>query len=171
MTDLADFRTAKDTFFRSHPQSPLTPEQQRDFEGLNYFAEDPEYVFVLEPELFGEPEPVELQTSTGDTARYLRWARVRFEAGGSRQALTLYRSEATNDIFLPFTDAGRGVETYGAGRYLDVEEKEGGRVLLDFNYAYNPYCAYNDSWSCPLPPPENRLIAHIRAGEKLFREE
>lgn len=171
MTELADFRAAKDTFFRSHAQSPLTPEQRRDFEGLNYFPENPSFVFALEPQPFEEPELVELQTSTGDSARYLRWARVSFDVDGSRQALTLYRNDHAGDIFLPFTDAGRGADTYGAGRYLDVEETDDGRVLLDFNYAYNPYCAYNDSWSCPLPPSENRLTAHIRAGEKLFHEE
>jgi len=171
MTELADFRAAKDTFFRSHAQSPLTPEQKRDFAGLNYFPENPSFVFALEPETFEEAELVELQTSTGDSARYLRWARVSFEADGSRQALTLYRNDYAGELFLPFTDAGRGVETYGAGRYLDVEETGDGRVLLDFNYAYNPYCAYNDSWSCPLPPSENRLTAYIRAGEKLFHEE
>ena len=172
MTELADFRAAKDTFFRSSADSPLSPEQRAAFDGLKYFPEDSSLVFTLEPALLDEPEMVELQTSTGDSASYVRWARVTFEVGGVPQQLTLFRNDLVGgDIFLPFTDAGRGVETYGAGRYLDAEIMDDGRVLIDFNYAYNPYCAYNDGWSCPLPPGENRLSAHIRAGEMVFHEE
>ena len=168
MTALADFRRAKDEFFATDPHAPLTPEQQRDFRGLNYYDDAPELAIVATPEVFDEQQLVEMQTSTGESADYLRWARVPFSVDGKEAALTLYRDPATNAIFLPFQDANRGGETYGAGRYLDVHELPDGRVVLDFNYAYNPYCAYNDDWSCPLPPPENRLDVAIRAGEKTF---
>lgn len=171
MTEISDFRQAKDDYFRTSSDSPLTPEQQAEFQGLQYYPENSELVFELMPEPFDDQELVTMQTSTGDSANYLRWARATFSVDGQQAGLTLYRNPGTGDIFLPFQDAGRGSETYGAGRYLDVQEAGAGRVLLDFNYAYNPYCAYNDDWSCPLPPAENRLNVHIRAGEKVFHEE
>lgn len=168
MNELEQFRAQKDAFFRDHPQSPLTREQRRDFHGLDYFPDDPALAFTVTPEPFEEPELVEMQTSSGETAAYLRWARVHFAVGGREAALTVYRDFASGELFLPFQDALRGIETYGAGRYLDLEELPDGRVVLDFNHAYNPYCAYNDNWSCPLPPAENRLDVPIRAGERIW---
>lgn len=171
MTELTDFRHAKDEYFRTSPDSPLEPGQRANFAGLTYYPENPALVFEVTPELFEEQEFISMQTSTGESANYLRWARVSFEADGRQAALTVFRNPGTGEMFLPFQDSGRGVETYGAGRYLDVHDLDGGKLSLDFNYAYNPYCAYNDAWSCPLPPPENRLNVHIHAGEKVFREE
>ncbi|MCC6383306.1 MAG: DUF1684 domain-containing protein [Dehalococcoidia bacterium] len=168
MTDLAERRAAKDRFFREDPHSPLTTEQRRAFQGLAYFAEDPALAIRAVPEIFSEPQVVELETSLGETAVYLRWARVRFAVAGPEVVLTLYREPGSGALFVPFQDALRGDETYGAGRYLEAQELPDGRVLLDFNEAYNPYCAYNDAWSCPLPPAENRLSVPIRAGEKVF---
>ena len=164
--DLADFRREKDEFFRSHPQSPLTPEQRRNFTGLRYYEPNEALSFLALPERFEEPELVEMQTSTGDTATYLRWARISFLVDGREASLTVYRDPASNGLFLPFQDANAGGETYGAGRYLDVEELPDGRIAVDFNLAYNPYCAYNEQWSCPIPLPENRLRVAIPAGEK-----
>ena len=166
--DLADFRREKDAFFRDHPQSPLMPAQRNAFQGLHYYEPNPGLSLVLEPEPFDEVELVDMQTSTGDTARYLRWARVSFAVDGRETALTVYRDPSSNALFLPFQDASAGGETYGAGRYLDVEELPDGRLAVDFNLAYNPYCAYNEQWSCPIPLPENRLKVAIRAGEKSF---
>ena len=165
MTDLDDFRANKDEFFGHDGNSPLTPEQQATFHGLRYYTEAPALVFRLQPEVFPEPEYVEMQTSTGHTAMYVRWALVRFEVDGGPAALTVYRDPTMNDLFLPFQDANAGSETYGAGRYLEPHILDDGRLLIDFNYAYNPYCAYSDRWSCPLPPPENHLDVAIEAGE------
>jgi uncharacterized protein (DUF1684 family) len=167
MSALDDFRTEKDAFFRDDPHSPLRPDQRRAFEGLRYYPEDPDLVFDLVPEAFEEPEVVTMQTSTGDEQTYLRWARLTFEVEGRTVGLTVFRDEH-GGYFLPFTDAGRGTETYGAGRYLEPEETAADRLRVDFNYAYNPYCAYDDAWSCPLPPAENHLPVHIRAGEMVF---
>jgi uncharacterized protein (DUF1684 family) len=125
-------------------------------------------IFTLEPELLDPQELVEMQTSTGDEATYLRWARVSFEADGQRATLTVYRDPGSGALFLPFQDATGGEETYGAGRYLEVEEGPDGSLHIDFNYAYNPYCAYSDGWSCPMPLAENRLRMAIRAGEKIY---
>jgi hypothetical protein len=94
---------------------------------------------------------------------------VRFEVGGEPARVTLFASPDTHELFLPFRDATSGKETYGAGRYLEVEPPNAdGRVVVDFNDAYNPYCAYNASWSCPIPPGENWLAVPIRAGERSF---
>jgi uncharacterized protein (DUF1684 family) len=168
MTELEHFRTQKDAFFKTHPQSPLTAEQQANFTGLRYFPENPELRLVLPIEPFAEPDTVVMQTSTGDARAYIRYGRLRFTVDGQDVALTLYSDVDSGAFFLPFVDSLRGRETYGAGRYLDPEPLADGQFLIDFNLAYNPYCAYNDDWSCPLTPVENWLLVPIRAGEKLF---
>jgi uncharacterized protein (DUF1684 family) len=170
MSQLDAFRAAKDRFFKEHPQSPLSEEQRASFAGLRYFPEQPGLRMTLAVEPLAEGSTVVMQSSTGDTQEYRRLGRVRFAVDGQEAALTLFADEA-GGLFLPFADALAGEETYGAGRYLEPEPLSDGRVLLDFNLAYNPYCAYNDDWSCPLTPPENRLAVAIRAGERLFHEE
>ncbi|MCC6187945.1 MAG: DUF1684 domain-containing protein [Anaerolineales bacterium] len=166
MSDLDDLRREKDAFFKRHPQSPLTPEQQRAFTGLSYYPENPALRLEVAVEAFESRDVVEMQTSTGDVQRYRRHGRFRFEVAGQPAELTIYAGE--HGYFLPFADALAGRETYGAGRYLEPEPLGGGRFLVDFNQAYNPYCAYNPNWSCPLTPFENRLKVPIRAGEKVF---
>ncbi len=167
---LDDYRRRRDAFFRNHPSSPLAPEQQARFTGLSYFPENQELVFVLEPKLFPEPDFVTLATTDGGERRYLRWARVTFAVAGRTVSLTVFRDPETGTLFLPFTDATSGTETYGAGRYLEPRLLPDGRLLLDFNYAENPYCSYNDNWACALPPPENRIPVPIRAGERRFED-
>jgi hypothetical protein len=107
-----------------------------------------------------------MQTSTGDVQVYERFGRLIFKVDGQPAELTIYHSDS--GWFLPFVDSLAGKETYPAGRYLEPVYLEAGRFQVDFNLAYNPYCAYNDYWSCPLTPFENRLRVPIRAGEKLF---
>jgi uncharacterized protein (DUF1684 family) len=167
MTELEVFRQQKDRFFKQHPQSPLMPEQQQAFEGLRYFAEDPALRLVVPIEPFADQEVIAMQTSTGDVREYLRYGRLRFSVDGQDAELTLYADE--DAYFLPFADALADEETYGAGRYLEPEPLGDGRFLVDFNLAYNPYCAYNDDWSCPITPRENRLAVPIRAGEKIYK--
>jgi uncharacterized protein (DUF1684 family) len=117
-------------------------------------------------EQFPTQERIEMQTSTGEVQAYRRHSRLRFVVEGVEVALTLY--EGPNGHFLPFVDSLAGKETYPAGRYLEPEALSGGQFLIDFNLAYNPYCAYNEQWSCPITPFENHLPVPIRAGEKLF---
>lgn len=169
MTDLEAFRHEKDDFFRTNAYSPLTPEQQRDFAGLRYFPENPGLRLKVPAERFDTPETIRMQTSTGDVQAYERFARFRFTVDGQQAVLTIYRNE--NGYFLPFVDSLAGKETYGAGRYLEPEEQPDGTFVVDFNLAYNPYCAYNENWSCPITPAENRVKVPIRAGERLFHEE
>jgi uncharacterized protein (DUF1684 family) len=167
MSQLDAFRAAKDRFFKEHPQSPLTDEQRDSFAGLSYFPEQPALRLALSLEPFPDEATLVMQTSTGETRSYRRLGTLHFTAEGQEASLTLFADEA-GGLFLPFADALAGQETYGAGRYLEPEPLGDGRVLVDFNLAYNPYCAYNDDWSCPLTPPENRLKVAIRAGERLF---
>jgi len=171
MTTLSEFRELKDAFFRASDGSPLTREQKKAFAGLYYFDENTALRYQLPLEKYPKPERIQMQTSTGQIAPYLKYGVARFELSGEKQALQVYKSEEQDALFLPFTDATTGKESYGAGRYLDPEEQRDGTLTLDFNLAYNPYCAYNEQWSCPLPPRENRLPVRIEAGEKKFHED
>ena len=168
MTDLDEFRAEKDEFFRSHPQSPLLPDQKRHFTGLKYFPENEQLCLEAEVELLNDSQPMQMQTTTGGVQTYFRHGRFKFSVDGQEAELTIYRGE--HGYFLPFVDSLNGEETYPAGRYLEPEELPGNRFLVDFNVAYNPYCAYNDGWSCPITPAENRLKVPIRAGEKIFND-
>ncbi len=166
MTELQKFRADKDRFFAADPHSPLTHEQKHHFEGLRYFPENRGLRLQVAIEEYPTQETVKMQTTTGETQTYIRFGRIKFAVKGQEVALTVYTNE--DEFFLPFADSLAGVETYGAGRYLEPEPTGKGKFLVDFNYAYNPYCAYNEAWSCPVTPAENRLKAPIRAGEKVF---
>ncbi|MFN2121370.1 MAG: DUF1684 domain-containing protein [Anaerolineales bacterium] len=166
MTQLDEFRAEKDSFFSINPESPLTAEQKHNFAGLRYFPENPALRLEVAVEELPGREQIQMQTSTGDIQTYFRHGRIRFPVEGRQAELTIYGS--AHGYFLPFVDSLAGKETYPAGRYLDPRPLQGGRFLVDFNFAYNPYCAYNENWSCPLTPPENRLMVPIRAGEKLY---
>jgi uncharacterized protein (DUF1684 family) len=168
MSDLTDFRTKKDQYFANDPHSPLALQQKADFQGLQYFPENPDLRFHLPIEKSGQQGEVEIQTSTGDVQVYCSYGVINFEVDGEPAKLTIYTNEY--GLFLPFADSLAGVETYGAGRYLEPEELSDGILLIDFNQAYNPYCAYNDLFSCPLTPWENRLKVPVRAGEKIFQK-
>ena len=175
---LAGFRTARDELFRSHPQSPLPPERRSAFAGLDYFPHRPELRVeaVLEPDLAAEPLVV--HTGTGEPIRLRRVGVVRPTLTGVEVTLGVYWLEGYGGgLFLPFRDVLAGRETYGGGRYLLDTVKgadlgtsaDGARLVLDFNYAYNPSCAYDPRWSCPLAPPENRVAVAVPAGERTRR--
>ena len=168
MTELEAFRAEKDEFFGSHPQSPLTREQKKKFHGLNYFPENDALRIEVKVEEFAVKPVFEMQTSTGDVQVYEKFGKFSFAVDGVDVELTIYQGQ--HGFFLPFVDSLAGSETYPAGRYLEPEQLPGNHFLVDFNIAYNPYCAYNEMWSCPITPAENRLKVAVRAGEKLFHE-
>ncbi|MDP5139347.1 MAG: DUF1684 domain-containing protein [Spirosomaceae bacterium] len=123
-------------------------------------------------------EPFEIPTSAGTTKTYTKFGEFRFKLNGKKQKLAVYRSSALlnhplykNYLFIPFKDKTNGAETYGGGRYLDLYMKDvsGSEIVLDFNKAYNPYCAFSEGYSCPIPPQENHLKISVEAGEKNFR--
>ena len=168
MSVLSDFRERKDHFYKGGRESPLTRNQRIGFSGLAYYPENPE--LRIEAELGEAPdrETIALATSTDDIQEYRRAGVVHFAVDGVTAQVTHFATEHGDRFFLPFRDATSGTETYGAGRYLEVDPPVDGQVVVDFNYAYNPYCAYNPEWSCPIPPTENWLKVPIRAGEEDF---
>jgi uncharacterized protein len=167
---LEAFRSEKDSFLARNPHSPLSSEQRERFAGLSYFPHNPDLVIHGRLEPASEPGEVQLSTSTGGEQAYKRAGILRFEVDGEPAEVTLYSGGHSDKLFLPFRDATSGKETYGAGRYLEVEYPWEGELLVDFNYAYNPNCAFSEQWSCPLPPQENWLRVPIRAGEMSFAD-
>jgi len=170
MTEIADFRKAKDRYFGDDENLPLTPEQRQRFQGLQYFAENEKLQFVLVVEEFPAESKDEIQmaTSSGDSATHTRWGQLKFEVGCEPVELIVYLSVGGDGYFLPFMDATTGGESYSDGRYLDLPDSGDGRLLADFNYAYNPYRAYNSRWICPISPLESRLKVAIDVEEKVF---
>ncbi len=161
-------RAEKDSYLRRDPYSPI--EDRVNFAGLNYYPPSPALRLTLLLHRT-QPEPLTFQTSTGDERVYNRIGTVEFEVDGRPVQLAIYRSEEYDELFLPFRDATSGQETYGAGRYLEPVDLGNDQILVDFNLAYNPYCAYSPDFSCPLPPVENWLTTvAIRAGEKVYKK-
>lgn len=158
----------KDDSFRIGDQSPLSLEQQRKFTGLNYYTENQALRLELKLERNVHPRKVTLITSTGEDRTYTHIGQVRFEVSGQEAILQVYEDDY--GYFIPFIDATAPEETYGSGRYLEPIELRSDILYVDFNLAYNPYCAYNERWSCPLPSAENRLKVRIEAGEKKFKD-
>ncbi len=165
-------REAKDAYFRSAPESPLR-RPGAEVRSLSYFPVDRRYRVVV-PRLRRPPpndRPVVLDTSDGQQRLARRVAFLDFDLHGQRLTLAGFSlgARSPSSLFVPFADATSGSETYGSGRYLDLELGPDGAVVLDFNLAYHPYCAYSTGYSCPLTPAENRLPVPILAGERLAR--
>jgi hypothetical protein len=163
------YRKRKDWHFKSAPDSPIP--NLGAFKGLEYFPVDPSYRFKVFLKPLGDAGTVRMTTSKGTEQDFVRAGRFDFTLGGKALALTAFRATDQEDdrLFVPFRDSTSGKETYGAGRYLDIEPDPDGGYTLDFNMAYNPYCAYSEDYICPLPPPENWLQVPIPAGEKNYR--
>ena len=169
------FRTERDRMFKEHPQSPLSAEQSEVFGFLAYYPYDPAWrvTGTFDTEVKKETFTVDLPDE--GPFRYTRIARVHFRVRRQEAKLSLFWVEGYGGgLFLPFKDETNGEATYGGGRYLYDTVKgadlrvEPDELVLDFNYAYNPSCAYNDRWVCPLPPAENTLPFAVEAGEKAF---
>lgn len=169
------FRSDQDHLFKTHPQTALTPEQVAEFTALPYFPYDPAYRFLLPIEPLKDQEKVTINLQDDGPTLLLPFGQITFAISGEPVCLTLYWIRAYGGgIFLPFEDATNRNETYSGGRYLlDTLKgadlgREADRLVVDFNFAYNPSCAYNSRWHCPLPPPDNQLTVSIPAGEMRF---
>jgi uncharacterized protein len=165
-------RADKDEFFRSHPASPVPETDRGAFSGLPYYPVDASLRFEgLVPEPYAGDEPVrfEIPTSDGKLRPAQRAGVFRVPIERADRSLTAYTFAGSEDgsLFVPFLDATSGTETYGAGRYLDLEPEPDGTYVIDFNLAYHPSCVYDPKFSCPLTPAENRLPIRIEAGERL----
>jgi hypothetical protein len=167
------WREVRDELFRSHPQSPVPAEARMSYAGVPYFPYDPAYRVLARV----QPAPAEatqVGSSGEEPIAFERIARAHFELCDEERVLELYWLVAYGGgLFVPFRDATSGAETYGGGRYLLDTVKgsdlgvEDGRLVLDFNFAYNPSCSYDPRWVCPLSPPANRLPLAVRAGERM----
>ncbi|MCD6058297.1 MAG: hypothetical protein K0Q89_1827 [Thermomicrobiales bacterium] len=167
---LAGYRHRRDHFFAEHPHSPLSVSQRAEFAGLNYFPESAELALTLPVDESGPDvgEVVDIPTSDGKAKSFFRAGRIRFDVEGVPVELTVFKDSDRGSLFIPFRDASAGSETYELGRYLEPQARPDGTIDVDFNYAYNPFCAYGEGWSCPIPPEENQLAVTIAAGEKAF---
>lgn len=171
MEETAQERRDKDRFMRLDEQSPLKDEQKESFSGLKYFEPDPSWKIEAKVEENKEKDLLVLPTSDDKQKPFKKWGYAIFEKGGKEYRLLLLEAAfgvAEEGLFLPFSDATSAGETYGAGRYLDLEKPRNNKITIDFNKAYNPYCAYSDEFSCPFPPPENNLPLAVTAGEKTY---
>ena len=168
------FRAAREQLFRDHAQSPIAAERRLGWPGLAWYDYDPSWRVSAAIEHVLARTEFEIVLAADGVLRCARVGRVHFTLGGEPATLTLFWLEGYGGgLWLPFADASNGRETYGGGRYLydtikgaDLGGTED-RLVLDFNYAYHPSCAYDGRWSCPLSPPENRLPFAVHAGERI----
>ena len=156
--------------FMLSEKSPLEKVDKKNFIALNYFSQDSSFVFKAKYESVFNGRMVEFNTNTDRKPIYIHTGNIKFNLEKSQFTLKAYQAQNSSDsnLFLPFNDFTNGVETYKSGRYLDLIIPEYDAIILDFNLAYNPYCAYNKKYSCPIPPTENRLKIEIKAGEKTY---
>jgi uncharacterized protein (DUF1684 family) len=169
---LKAFREKKNQFFKEDANSPLNESDRKRFKGLIYYPIDLKYTMVGTIEKYPtEPKPIYivLPTNKERGRKYVKYGRFKFKRDRKEYVLQIYRPLGGGELFLPFKDKTSETETYSKGRYLYIESMPGGKVLIDFNRAYNPFCQFNEKYTCPLAPEENRLDIPIRAGEKRFR--
>jgi uncharacterized protein (DUF1684 family) len=166
-SDVLKIRKDKDLAFKEGEESPL--KDKASFKGLNYYAFNKEYIVDFALEKAEKTETVDIKMTDGTTEKLILFGKIKGEFQNFTIALTIYQRE-NGDFFLPFKDKTAPTETYGGGRYLDLPLKnaKNNQLRVDFNLAYNPFCAYNEDFACPIPPAENTLPIRIEAGEKLF---
>jgi len=169
-----EWRKDRDQFFKTHQRSPLTPAEKKRFKGLKYYPFDSQYVFSSQIERYNfhinNPKYyATFLTNKGTNKRYIRYGKLQFRLNGKDYTIEAYKSILSDMLFIPFKDMTNGKETYEGGRYIDAEILPGYRMMLDFNMAYHPSCAYNERFICALPPKENMLEIEIKAGEKTFK--
>jgi uncharacterized protein (DUF1684 family) len=165
--DVVKIRSDKDENFRNSDESPI--KNKGAFKGLNYYPFNKEYIVDFVLEKAEKAETVELKMTDGTTEKLIFFGFIQADFKSFTLKLNLYQHEDGN-FFLPFKDKTAPTETYGGGRFLDLPltNVKNNRLRVDFNLAYNPYCAYNEDFACPIPPAENTLPIRIEAGEKLF---
>ncbi|HEX9600533.1 MAG TPA: DUF1684 domain-containing protein [Mariniflexile sp.] len=172
-----EFQRELNAEYKDATTSPLKDKDRKHFEGLDFFKFDAAYVVNAKFEKSPNENPFEMKTSTERRPMYIKYGELSFELKGKHYKLNIYQNleliekEGYEDyLFLPFLDETNGLESYGGGRYIDARIPSGDTMEIDFNKAYNPYCAYNDKYSCPIVPRENYLKTKIEAGVKAFKK-
>ena len=172
----SEHQKQQNSFFKDASKSPLKPKDLKTFEGLDFFPIDS--LFVVEAQLKRTPNTsyFDMKTTTDRVTKERVFGVLSFMINSKSYALNVYQAAPDPDsktesdyLFLPFLDATNGIETYGGGRYIDLSIPDGNLLTIDFNTAYNPYCAYNEKFSCPIVPRENYLPLKINAGVKRFK--
>ncbi|MHA8073708.1 DUF1684 domain-containing protein [Aquirufa sp. HETE-40SA] len=165
--DVLKIRREKDAAFKAGEESPIKDKTQ--FKGLKYYSFNKDYIVDFVLEKAEKAQSVDIKMTDGTTEKLILFGKIKADIQTFTVTLTLYQRE-NGDFFLPFKDKSAPTETYGGGRFLDLPltNVKNNRLRVDFNLAYNPYCAYNEEFACPIPPAENTLPIRIEAGEKLF---
>jgi uncharacterized protein (DUF1684 family) len=173
--DIVKFQKKMNEEFKDANESPLTEDDLKTFKSLEFFEIDTAFRVVAKLDLIKDGKPFKMQTTTDRLPVYKIFAKASFKINGQPYVLNIYQNEKLilttdfeNYLFLPFTDLTNGNGTYGGGRYIDLEIPKGDTMVIDFNKSYNPYCAYNGKYSCPIPPKENDLNIAIKAGVKNY---
>ena len=173
--EIKAFQDEMNAEFADSLTSPLTEEDRKDFHGLDFYPVDEKYRVTASFERLSDTQKVILTTTTDRKPEYIKYAKVSFSLDGKDFELYVFQSvrlkadeRYKNYLFLPFKDLTCGKTSYGGGRYVDLEIPRGDSIVIDFNKAYNPYCAYNHRYSCVIPPPENFMDIPVYAGVKAF---
>ena len=166
-----EWRKEKDKYFMYDFDSPIPHETRHEFKGLSYYPYDSKFRVRATMKMVKSDEIIQMITSKDTNQPYRKSGYLEFTLDGKQHKLAAYKRawvhENDTHLFIPFRDATSGKETYGAGRYIDMEESK--EYVIDFNMAYNPFCVYNENYSCPIPPRENWLSVGVKAGEKNFK--
>ena len=172
-----DFQKKLNVEFADATKSPLTEKDRTDFKGLDFFPIDKAFIVEAKFIKSKNEKSFEMKTTTDRMPLYVKYGEVSFTINGENFKLNVYqnlelikRPGFKKHLFLPFSDLTSGNETYGGGRYIDLEIPKGKTITIDFNQAYNPYCAYNPKYSCPIVPAENELLTNVNAGVKKFHD-
>ena len=175
--EIKEFQNELNKHYADTAHSPLTKEGLKKFKTLDFFRPNLKYRVKAKLVLDENSNPFGMATSTERRPEYKKYGTAYFEINGNKLTLCLYQNlklikkkKYKNHLFLPFNDLTNKKQTYGGGRFIDLEIPEGDKIIIDFNQAYNPYCAYNHKYSCPIPPPENRLDIKIKAGVKAYKK-
>lgn len=172
-----DFQKEMNAKFKDASTSPLKDKDRKTFNGLDFFKFDSTYVVEATLKRTPDEQPFKMKTTTDRTPEYVKYGEVSFELKGELYQLNIYQNLELLDVegyedylFLPFLDDTNGDETYGGGRYVESRIPDGDTITIDFNTAYNPYCAYNEKYSCPIVPRDNYLAVKVEAGVKAFNK-
>jgi uncharacterized protein len=166
LVSLQNIRKEKNDYLKTDKESPI--ENKADFKGLKYFEVNPDFKVMAKLDILKSKQKINIAMSGGEAEEYQAFANATFELEGQKCALKIFQSE-DGSLFLPFKDLTNNEDTYGAGRYLDLDMRtiKNGQIELDFNRCYHPYCAYNHTYTCPVPPAENAMNVLVKAGERL----